>query len=68
MTGGSEGIGEAFVQDLAEAGFNVTMVSRSKDKLQAAAKRVKDKVSNANCHISPLDLSKAKSGEVEKLF
>jgi short-subunit dehydrogenase len=37
ITGGSDGIGEAFARQLAEAGINLVLVSRSAGKLEALA-------------------------------
>lgn len=36
VTGGSEGIGGEFLEQLASAGFNVAIASRSMDKLEKA--------------------------------
>jgi NADPH:quinone reductase-like Zn-dependent oxidoreductase len=36
VTGGSEGIGKSFAQDLAKSGFNILLVSRSEEKLEKA--------------------------------
>ena len=35
ITGASEGIGAAYALELAKRGYNLTLVSRSKDKLEA---------------------------------
>jgi len=40
VTGSSSGIGFGFCEELAEAGFNVVLVSRRRDKLEAAAKAI----------------------------
>lgn len=40
MTGGSEGIGLGIAEELAKEGFDIILVSRSKDKLQAAQRHL----------------------------
>jgi len=42
VTGASEGIGRAFAHDLAKSGFNVTIVSRSEEKLSYVKKALQN--------------------------
>jgi 17beta-estradiol 17-dehydrogenase / very-long-chain 3-oxoacyl-CoA reductase len=35
ITGGSDGIGKAFAEELAERGFNIVILARSRDKMEA---------------------------------
>jgi 17beta-estradiol 17-dehydrogenase / very-long-chain 3-oxoacyl-CoA reductase len=42
VTGASDGIGAEKCIQLAKMGFNIVLVSRSKDKLEAQEKRVKE--------------------------
>jgi len=65
VTGASAGIGECFVNDLAQAGFDVTMVSRSKERLDQAAARVK---TNAKLETQAVDLTNASTSQLEELF
>ena len=43
VTGCTDGIGKAIAQELASRGFNLVMVSRSIDKLNATAKDLREK-------------------------
>ena len=43
ITGASDGIGRGLAEEGAERGFNLVLVARSKDKLDAIAKEVKGK-------------------------
>ncbi|XP_072537050.1 17-beta-hydroxysteroid dehydrogenase type 3 isoform X2 [Salminus brasiliensis] len=40
ITGGSDGIGKAYAQELARCGLNVVIISRSKEKLDRAAREI----------------------------
>jgi 17beta-estradiol 17-dehydrogenase / very-long-chain 3-oxoacyl-CoA reductase len=40
VTGASDGIGKAYAIQLAKAGFNVMLISRTESKLQAVAKEI----------------------------
>ena len=42
VTGASDGIGEAYTYELAKKGFNIILVSRTMDKLERVAAKVKD--------------------------
>src|SRR5690606_40287280 len=41
VTGASSGIGEEFAEQLASLGFNIVLVARSKNKLDAVSERVR---------------------------
>jgi short-subunit dehydrogenase len=56
VTGGSDGIGEAFACQLAEAGINLLLVSRSEAKLSALAESIRSDAGVA-VRILPADLS-----------
>jgi 17beta-estradiol 17-dehydrogenase / very-long-chain 3-oxoacyl-CoA reductase len=43
VTGATDGIGKAIAFELASRGFNIVLVSRSSDKLNATAKEIKEK-------------------------
>jgi len=43
ITGASDGIGKAYAKILADEGFNLYLVSRSLDKLEAVKKEINDK-------------------------
>lgn len=57
VTGASSGIGEAFAEELAEAGTDVVLVARSADKLEAIATRLRQ-TTGRTVTVMPLDLSK----------
>lgn len=40
VTGGSEGIGFAIAEELAKEGFNIILMSRSKEKLEATREKL----------------------------
>ena len=42
VTGGSDGIGEAYCYELAKAGFNIIIVSRTLDKMERVAQNLRD--------------------------
>ncbi len=43
VTGSTDGIGKAFAMELASRGFNIVLISRNIDKLNATAKEVQAK-------------------------
>ncbi|KPB03407.1 SDR family NAD(P)-dependent oxidoreductase [Bacillus sp. CHD6a] len=57
ITGASTGIGKQFAYSLAEKGYNVVLVSRSKNKLEQLAKDIQMKF-GVNTYVIPKDLSK----------
>jgi len=58
VTGASDGIGKGFVEELARAGFNVALVSRTEAKLQQLAQHLKDTYSVETRYLS-IDASSA---------
>eukprot|EP00775_Hariotina_reticulata_P012164 gene12164-12302_t len=57
ITGGSEGIGKAVAGALAQQGINVVLVSRTQQKLNAAAKEIKTKCPAVEVRTISVDLS-----------
>jgi len=58
VTGASDGIGKGFVEELAERGFNVLLVSRTASKLEAAVKELKSKYSSQEFEYLAMDIAK----------
>ncbi|TVQ44600.1 MAG: SDR family oxidoreductase [Gloeocapsa sp. DLM2.Bin57] len=56
ITGASQGIGEAFAQELASRKTNLVLVARSADKLQELAKQLQDQ-KQIKVEVIPLDLT-----------
>ena len=42
VTGGSDGIGEAYCYELAKSGFNIVIVSRTMEKMETVAQKLRD--------------------------
>ena len=57
VTGASSGLGEETSRALSSVGATVTMVSRNKEKLEAARERIKETIPSADLHIGIVDLS-----------
>lgn len=57
ITGASSGLGREFADILAEEGYDVVLVSRSKDKLEEHAKAI-EKYYGVNAYVIAADLSK----------
>jgi short-subunit dehydrogenase len=55
VTGASSGIGEALALKIADAGGEVLLVARTRDKLEEVAARIRD--AGGACHVHPCDLS-----------
>ena len=47
VTGASDGIGKEYCLQLAQKGFNVCLVSRTREKLEAVEKEIKSKTSGS---------------------
>ncbi|OYX15404.1 MAG: short-chain dehydrogenase [Rhizobiales bacterium 32-66-8] len=60
VTGASDGIGRAFAQDLAAAGFSLILVARRADCLRELAVELADRF-GTECDVVALDLEKADS-------
>lgn len=65
VTGASEGIGEAFAENLAKSGINVVLVARREDVLHKLAARLESQY-GVLCPVVGVDLSK--SEEIDKMF
>ncbi|TGK01843.1 SDR family oxidoreductase [Leptospira langatensis] len=57
ITGGTEGIGKATVQGLAERGWAITLVARNKDKAENTVREISAKTGNKNLEYILGDLS-----------
>eukprot|EP00347_Sterkiella_histriomuscorum_P009091 403342553 len=57
VSGGSDGIGEALAYELASEGFNIVLLARTQEKLEAVAKNIKDRY-NKDTRIVTFDHSK----------
>ena len=68
VTGASEGIGKAYAVDLAKSGYNLTLVSRSKEKLEKVENELKTINPQICTRVVPFDVSKAAPVEYAKLF
>lgn len=66
VTGCTAGIGEEFAKQIAKAGFNLALVSRSNAKLQALSKLLEEKF-GVETAVFVLDAQTAKAAEYEKL-
>lgn len=64
ITGASSGIGEALAKNFAEGGYDLVLVARSENKLQALAQQLKSDT-QANVWVEPADLSRR--GAAKKL-
>jgi short-subunit dehydrogenase len=58
VTGASSGIGQAFAQRLSRDGFDLTIVARRRDRLEALAKRLQD-ADHVQVEVVVADLTKA---------
>ncbi|CAJ0577298.1 unnamed protein product, partial [Mesorhabditis spiculigera] len=68
VTGSTDGIGKAYSFDLARRGFNVLLISRSQDKLEATKKEIKDKYSNVEIKTYTFDFSTGKYADYVPLL
>ncbi|ODH51532.1 long-chain 3-oxoacyl-CoA reductase [Paracoccidioides brasiliensis] len=67
VTGASEGIGREFSLQLARAGYNILLISRSSSKLTAVANEIKTKTPTAQTKIHAMDFSANNDLDYEKL-
>jgi short-subunit dehydrogenase len=66
VTGASSGLGAAFARGLAEAGHDLILVARRRDRLEALAREL-ERDSGARCSVIAADLADpAQRGEVEE--
>lgn len=68
VTGGTGGIGAELVRQLVEAGHSVAFTSRSPQAGQALEERLRAASSPARARYWPLDLLRARAGDVHCLF
>ncbi|CCJ29605.1 unnamed protein product [Pneumocystis jirovecii] len=66
ITGASEGIGREFSLQLSERGFNVIIISRSKDKLKALSQEIENTYATKTI-VHTMDFSKLKDKDYEAL-
>ena len=67
ITGASDGIGKQFALQLANAGFNVILVSRTASKLQAVSSEITTSNSGVRSEILAMDFSKNQDSDYDKL-
>ena len=68
VTGASEGIGREYAVNLAESGYNLTLVSRSKEKLDKVDAQVRKINPLIKTRVIPFDVSKASPSGYAQLF
>jgi 17beta-estradiol 17-dehydrogenase / very-long-chain 3-oxoacyl-CoA reductase len=66
VTGATDGIGKAFSQQLAKAGFNIVLVSRTLSKLEACAEEIKTKY-DVETKVVTIDFSRADASDYDRL-
>jgi 17beta-estradiol 17-dehydrogenase / very-long-chain 3-oxoacyl-CoA reductase len=66
VTGATDGIGKAFSQQLAKAGFNIVLVSRTLRKLNACAEEIKIKY-DVETKVIAIDFSRADASDYDHL-
>ncbi|EZF74931.1 3-ketoacyl-CoA reductase [Trichophyton soudanense CBS 452.61] len=67
VTGASDGIGKEYAHQLARAGFNILLVSRSADKLAAVAGEICEKNASVQTKTMAMDFSHNDDDDYEKL-
>lgn len=67
ITGASDGIGKQYALQLAKAGFNVILVSRTASKLQALSSEITSSNSDVHTEILAMDFSKNQGSDYDKL-
>ena len=68
ITGGSEGIGLEFANELARSGFDLVIASRSQEKLNNATETIKHSNKEVNTKSIAIDFAKASPSEIRKFF
>ncbi len=68
MTGCTDGIGKAIAIELANRGFNIVLVSRNIDKLNATAKDIREKFAGIQTRILVFDFTEDTSVEAYTAF
>ena len=68
VTGASDGIGKSFAIQLAKSGYNITLVSRSAEKMQQTVAELTAANPNVKTRIISLDLQTAKTEDYAHLF
>eukprot|EP00041_Stephanoeca_diplocostata_P007346 m.103005 g.103005 ORF g.103005 m.103005 type:complete len:349 (+) comp16833_c0_seq2:291-1337(+) len=63
VTGASRGMGRHIAKKIAERGYNLILVARSKEKLQAVHDEILDAKPDVDIHVIPWDLSELSSAE-----
>ncbi|RKP10556.1 hypothetical protein THASP1DRAFT_12675, partial [Thamnocephalis sphaerospora] len=66
VTGCTDGIGKAFAQQLAKAGFNIVLVSRTQSKLDALSEEIAAKY-NVETKVVAIDFTRAQPADYERL-
>ncbi|KAK2877823.1 hypothetical protein FQN49_001164 [Arthroderma sp. PD_2] len=67
VTGASDGIGKEYAHQLARAGFNIFLVSRSANKLAAVAEEISEKNATVQTKTMSMDFSHNDDDDYEKL-
>lgn len=67
ITGATDGIGREFAMQLARAGFNVVLVSRTASKLEAVARKIEQKYVGTKTCIYAMDFSNATEAQYAEL-
>jgi 17beta-estradiol 17-dehydrogenase / very-long-chain 3-oxoacyl-CoA reductase len=67
ITGASDGIGKQYALQLAKAGFNVILVSRTVSKLEGLSSEISSQYTNVRVEILAMDFSKNQDSDYEKL-
>ncbi|KAL7072138.1 hypothetical protein ACQ4LE_008440 [Meloidogyne hapla] len=66
ITGGTDGIGRAYVNELAKKQFNIIIISRSQSKLDNVAKEVKEEFKEIEVRTIAFDFTNPKLEDYEK--
>lgn len=67
VTGASDGIGKQYALQLARAGFNMVLVSRTASKLKSVSSEISAIASEVRTEILAMDFSKNRDSDYEKL-